>query len=149
MEIVILMGIQASGKSTFCRERFYETHVRINLDMLKTRNRERRMIQACLETNQPFIVDNTNPSQEDRQRYILPARAAHFRVVGYYFQSQIEDCKGRNENRSKTSCVPVAGLLGTYARLELPALDEGFDELYYVKIGDDGQFIVEEWSDEV
>jgi tRNA(His) 5'-end guanylyltransferase len=34
MEAVILAGIQAAGKSTFCRERFFDSHVRINLDKL-------------------------------------------------------------------------------------------------------------------
>ena len=36
MEAVLFVGLQASGKSTFYRERFFRTHVRINLDMLKT-----------------------------------------------------------------------------------------------------------------
>ena len=39
MEIIILMGIQASGKSTFYRQKFADSHIRINLDMLKTRHR--------------------------------------------------------------------------------------------------------------
>jgi len=43
MELVILMGLQATGKSTSCRERFYCTHLRINLDLLKTRPRERAL----------------------------------------------------------------------------------------------------------
>jgi hypothetical protein len=33
--------------------------------------------------------------------------------------------------------------------LDLPSRDEGFDELYYVRISEDGQFSVEEWRDEV
>jgi transcriptional regulator with XRE-family HTH domain len=37
VEAIIFVGIQASGKSTFYRERFFDTHLRINLDMLKTR----------------------------------------------------------------------------------------------------------------
>jgi len=37
MEAVIFVGLQAAGKSTFYRERFFDTHVRINLDMLRTR----------------------------------------------------------------------------------------------------------------
>jgi hypothetical protein len=31
MEAVILIGIQGSGESTFCRERFFNTHVRISI----------------------------------------------------------------------------------------------------------------------
>ena len=32
--------------------------------------------------------------------------------------------------------------------MELPALNEGFDELYYVKIKDN-DFIIEEYKDEI
>jgi len=39
MEAVILIGIQGSGKSTFYRDRFFNTHVRINLNILKRRSR--------------------------------------------------------------------------------------------------------------
>jgi predicted kinase len=46
MEAVIFVGIQGTGKSTFYKERFFDTHVRINLDMLKTRHREKLLVQA-------------------------------------------------------------------------------------------------------
>jgi len=35
-DAVIFTGIQASGKSTFYKEQFSRTHIRINLDMLRT-----------------------------------------------------------------------------------------------------------------
>ena len=149
MELVLLIGLQASGKSTFFKQRFCDSHVRLNLDMLKTRNREKRLMQVCLETGQPFLVDNTNPTRLDRQRYIEPAKASGFQVVGYYFQSRVADCVKRNEQRPDKQQVPVAGVLGTYERLEVPSFDEGFNELHYVRIADDGNFVVEEWSDEI
>ena len=49
MEAILFIGIQASGKSTFFAERFFKTHVRINLDMLRTRHREELLVKACLE----------------------------------------------------------------------------------------------------
>jgi predicted kinase len=149
MEAVILMGVQASGKTTFYRERFFGTHVRISLDLLKTRHRELRFMQVCLETQQPFVIDNTNPTQEDRQRYIGAARQVGFRVVGYYLQSNVDECKVRNESRFAREQVPLVGLLGTYKRLELPRLSEGFEELYYVRTGEDDRFVIERWSDEI
>ncbi len=81
MEVIVFIGVQATGKSTFYRQRFFRTHVRVNMDMLRTRHRERRLIATCLETQQPFVVDNTNPDPKDRARYIEPARRAGFRVV--------------------------------------------------------------------
>jgi predicted kinase len=35
MQAVILVGIQAAGKSPFYRERFFGSHVRISLDLLR------------------------------------------------------------------------------------------------------------------
>lgn len=88
MELVLLVGIQASGKWSFYKKQFADTHVRINLDMLRTRNRERIIFQACLQAKQPMVVDNTNPTKKDRARYIIPAREAGFKVIGYYFPSR-------------------------------------------------------------
>ena len=146
MEAVILIGIQGSGKSTFCRDRLFNTHVRINLDMLKTRHREKCILDACLAAKQPFVVDNCNPAREDRCRYIEPAKAAGFTVVGYYLQSRVDDCKGRNEKRTGKQVVPLKAILGAAGRLELPSLEEGFDKLYYVKVDGDGGFVIEEWK---
>ncbi|MEM6705108.1 MAG: AAA family ATPase [Acidobacteriota bacterium] len=147
-EAVLLVGIQATGKSTFVRERLYDTHVRINLDMVRTRNRERLLLEACLEGAQSFVVDNTNVSREQRARYIEAARASDFRIVGFYFQSAIDAALERNARRPEGDRVPEAGVRGTHARLELPSMDEGFDELHYVA-QQRGGFRVEAWGDEV
>ena len=48
MEAILFIGIQAVGKSTFYKERFFATHVRIRLDMFKTRQREQLILQACI-----------------------------------------------------------------------------------------------------
>ena len=149
MEAVIFIGLQGAGKSTFYRERFSATHLRINLDMLRTRNRERRFLQLCIETQQRFVVDNTNPTRAERQGYIEAAKQARFRVIGYYFQSKVEDCQRRNAQRPLEQQVPLRGILGAAGRLQLPNKDEGFDELYYVRIDATNQFVVEEWRDEV
>lgn len=148
MQMALFIGLQASGKSTFYRERFFATHVRLSLDLLRTRHRERQFLDTCLRTGQPLVVDNTNPTRAERRVYIEAARSTRFGVVGYYFRSTLEDCKRRNLERQSELVVPLAGLLGTYARLELPRRDEGFCELYYVRQVD-GRFEVEAWRDEV
>jgi predicted kinase len=149
MEAIILVGIQASGKSSFYKERFFDTHVRINLDMLKTKHRQQALLDACLASKQPFVVDNTNATIEKRSHFISAARAAGFRVVGYYLRSDLESAVTKNDQRGPLTRIPKIGLLGTYKQLQLPDREEGFDELYYVRISDSGEFVVEEWLNEV
>ena len=60
------MGIPGSGKSTFYSQEFFHTHVRVNLDMLCTRNRERRLLDFCFQTIKPLAVDNTKVTIADR-----------------------------------------------------------------------------------
>lgn len=148
MELVLFIGPQASGKSTFFKERFFDTHVRINLDMLKTRHREKVLLEACLAGKQPCVVDNTNPTVEDRTRYIPAAKAAGFRIIGYYFQSTLQECLARNQSRSGRKAIPIAGVKATHAKIEPPLQKEGFDDLHSVRIGSDGTFIVAGWCDE-
>ena len=133
MEAIVFSGIQGSGKTSFYRERLVETHVRISLDLLRTRNRERILLRACLEAQQPFVVDNTNPTRAERARYVGPARDAGFRVLGYFFEATPADAIARNERRHGREPIPVRGILGTYKRLELPVREEGFAELLRVR----------------
>ena len=149
MEAVIFIGIQGSGKSSFYQERFFHTHVRINMDMLKTKHRLRLLFNACLEAGQSFVLDNTNVSKALRAEFIAPSKAAGFRVVGYYFRSDISSALARNSERVGPARIPDRGVLGTYKQLEIPERAEGFDALYYVHIDPAGKFHVEEWSSEV
>src|SRR3984957_7129479 len=100
MEAIIFIGIQGSGKSTFFRERFFDSHVRINLDMLRSRRREELLVAACLEGGQSFVIDNTNPLPADRARYVQPAHAAGFRTVAYFFESSLREAMQRNNLRA-------------------------------------------------
>lgn len=149
MQLVMFVGLQGSGKSTFYQRSFADTHIRLNLDMLRTRYREKLLLDACLAAKQPVVIDNTNPTPQERARYISQAREHGFAVIGYYFQSRLEDCKQRNACRPADQSIPLAGLLGTYARLVVPTLSEGFDVLHYVSIDESSQFMVQEWSDEI
>ncbi len=144
MEAVLLIGVQGSGKTTFYRERFFETHVRISRDMLGTRHRQRLLLAACLEARQPFVVDDTNAARTRRAEHIAAAKAAGFRVRGFFFRTSLADALRRNRERPAERIVPAAGVAGTYKRLEPPEWEEGFDELCTVEIAPDGRFEVRE-----
>lgn len=148
MKGVIFVGLQASGKSYYYLNNFYKTHLRLNMDMLRTRHRENILFNACLESKQPVVIDNTNPTKEDREKYISGFKNHRFEVAGYYFASSLSECLERNACREGNERVPDVGLKGTYNKLVLPEYPEGFDKLYYVTLKN-GDFTVEEWTDEV
>ena len=143
MQAILLVGIQGSGKSTFYRECFFDTHVRISLDLLRTRHREQGLLQFCLATRQPFVVDKTNVTRAERAPWIAAAQAARFEVVGFFFVPDAQGAFARNTQRERR--VPAAGLFGTLKRLQAPALDEGFDRLHQVVVAREGGFAVSGW----
>ncbi len=146
MEAVIFIGIQASGKSTFYKEFFFNTHMRISMDLLNTRNKEQKFLDTCFSVHQPFVVDNTNPTFEERKKYILQSKGNKYKVIGYYFKSDFDSALRRNSKRKE--CIPEVGIKSTCKKLQIPDFSEGFDELYYVEIMDD-TFIIKEWENEI
>ncbi len=143
MEAIVLCGVQGSGKTTLYRDRWLETHVRISMDLLRTRNREAELLELCLRTRQPFVVDNTNPAPADRRRYVEPARAAGFRTAAYLVEVDPADARGRNAERDAKRRVPDAGLRGTARRLIRPAPEEGFDEVWHATAAPEGGWRIE------
>lgn len=148
MKGVIFIGPQASGKSSFYLQEFYKTHIRLNMDMLKTRHREKLLVNACVASKQPCVIDNTNPRQVDRAGYIAAFKAYRFDVIGYYFKASIEDCLKRNSLRVGKECIPDIGIKATFKKLEVPTYSEGFDKLYSVSI-EDGKFLIDELKNEI
>jgi predicted kinase len=142
MEAVIFIGIQGSGKSSFFRERFFDTHVRINLDMLRTRRREELLVAACLGAGQSFVIDNTNTLPSDRARYVGPARLAGFRTVAYFFESNLQEAMQRNNLRAGKQKIPAPAVVAAFKKLVPLSADEGFDEIYIVKLIADRGFVV-------
>ena len=143
MEAVILCGVQASGKSSFYREHFFRTHVRVSLDLLRTRHREKLFLNLCLESGQKFVVDNTNPTRVERAVYITAAKAKRFAVIGYRFLTESDEALIRNAARTGMERVPDVAIRATLAKFESPAFAEGFDVLREVTLTAQG-FIVRE-----
>jgi len=147
VELVIFVGLQASGKTSFFRERFAATHEHVSKDLFRNnKNRNRRqaqLIEAALGAGSSVVVDNTNPTVEDRQPLIELGRKFGARIVGYYFESTVRECIGRNRRRTGKDQVPDVAIFATAKRLEPPSYSEGFDELFRVRLIDDFEVRVE------
>jgi len=99
MEIILFIDIPATGKSTFYQERFAATHLRINRDMLKTEVRTSSLFEWCLERKQSCVIDNTNTSRAVRSRWINSAKEKNISVIGYFFESEVDEALERNSRR--------------------------------------------------
>ena len=141
MQLILFIGIPACGKSTFYKERFFNSHMRLSLDLLNTRNKEERFLDLAFSLQQRVVIDNTNVSRDERRKYITQAKGNRYEVVGYYFESILSDCLQRNENRMGKDKIEEIGIKAKLKQLQPPLLEEGFEALYFVRI-EEGQFSV-------
>ena len=145
MEVVIFIGLQGAGKSSFYRARFAATHLHLSKDnwpnAKKREARLQRELRAALGAGQSVVVDNTNVTRAARAPLLAIAREGKARVVGYAFEANLKECLERNRNREGRARVPDVAVIVTAQRFEMPAADEGFAELYFVRLRD-GDFEV-------
>lgn len=144
VELVILAGLQASGKSTFRRERF-PGHVVVSKDLMRNNRhkerRQRQLVEEALADGHSVVVDNTNPAREDRRPLVEIGRRYGTKVLAYYFVPDLKASFARNSARAARELVPPAGLIAVRRRLEPPAAEEGFDEIWLVRAAE-GEFEV-------
>jgi len=144
LELVVLVGLQASGKSSFYRSRLAETHVQVSKDLFpSTRNkaaRQHREIEAALGSGRNVAVDNTNVTRALRAELIDHARSFGARVVCYFFQSTPQECVVRNAGRAGKARVPDIAIRATFNLMEVPDSTEGFDALWNVRLVEGGGF---------
>ena len=145
-DCVIFIGLPASGKTTFYQRRFAGTHRHISKDHWpnapRKDERQAELIRQSLAAGESVVVDNTSPAVADRAPVIAAARALGARVIGYYFTATTREAIGRNRGREGRQRVPDVAIFTKAKRMAVPALAEGFDELYRVAIRPDGEYDV-------
>lgn len=152
MELILFIGLQASGKSRFFERRFASTHVLVSKDLWpnarRKEARQQRWVADALSQGKSVVVDNTHPTLAQRAPLIALGHAHGASVIGFYFSSSLEDCLARNAKRQGRARVPDVALFATAKLLRRPSREEGFDSLYRVTLDGDGDFVVEDWKEE-
>lgn len=150
VELVVFVGLQASGKSTFFRECFATTHEHVSKDLFPNNKnpnrRQAQLIEAALEAGRPVVVDNTNPTPEERRSPVRLGREYGATIVGYYFEVGVGECLARNAGRAGKARVPDVAIFATAKWLVPPSCSEGFDALFRVSVADDSTFEVREYA---
>jgi len=73
-ELIVMVGMQASGKSSFVRKYLVpKGYVRINRDTLKTQEKCVSEAKKALSSGSSVVIDNTNPDVASRNKYIAIA----------------------------------------------------------------------------
>jgi predicted kinase len=151
VELVVLSGLQGSGKSTFFDARFAATHAHVSQDrFLNARDkaaRRRALVEGAARAGTSAVVDDTNLTRERRTELVALARALGMRPVLYWFPPDVRGSLGRNAGRTGRARVPEVAIFAARKRLAPPDASEGFAAAFEVTPTAEGGFLVAQRPD--
>lgn len=133
-EMVIFVGMPASGKSTLAKKVFEAAgYVRANNDDHGNKQKCLKICAEALKRGSSCVVDNTNPDAETRQQFISLAKEHGVKQVRCFVMSTPRDiCEHLNllrEEMHHVKRVPDVALNTFNSRLVQPTVKEGFSEV--------------------
>jgi predicted kinase len=132
-----MTGLQGSGKTTWVARHLAGTHAVVSKDhwpnARRREARQRRVVAELLAEGRSVVVDNTNPSPQERAPLIAAAREAGAAVRCVWVDTPLPTCRERNEARQGRARVPPVGLHATASRFVPPSVEEGFDRVDVVR----------------
>jgi len=138
-ELLIFVGMPASGKSSFAKEHL-EPHGYhwVNRDTLKTPAKCLKACQEAIASGKSVVVDNTSPTAPDRSAYISVAKKHGVPVRCFKFDLTRELANHLNFYREKITNgdrrrVPDVGFNMYKSKYQEPKASEGFKEICIVR----------------
>ncbi|MFL6063697.1 MAG: AAA family ATPase [Friedmanniella sp.] len=135
-ELVVMVGLQASGKSTYVARVLAKDHEVVSKDHWPhARRREQRQLRVAeqhLQDGRSVVVDNTNASVERRAGLVALAHRLGVPVRAVFVSTPFAVCEQRNAGRTGRARVPDIGLRATAKILVPPTIAEGFDRVEIV-----------------
>jgi predicted kinase len=147
-EVIFLVGIPTSGKSTFSNNPKYSKYIRVSSDdILQEIAKERqqsyntvfkgnirfaqiammKVLRKAIEENKSIIWDQTNLTKKQRREKIKQI-PAHYKKTAVYFIIDLKTALQRNTQRPG-KVIPPEVLERMIKEYELPTSEEGFDEI--------------------
>jgi len=145
---IMLIGLPASGKSTYARSKASDNVIVLSSDEIREQlsngeynkkiNRQvfstmNNLTIKYLNENKDVIYDATNLNNKDRKgilnRIKLETHNIHSKAV--FFDVDFDTCLKRNDVRTENK-VPYQYMLFYRNKIQKPTKDEGFDEIEFI-----------------
>ena len=115
LDMVIMRGPPASGKSSFCEKYLCSAgYVRINRDTLKTKAKCLKAAKEAMKSGKNVVIDNTNPDSAARAPYIEIAKAnkANVRLFNMTTDRKVaEHCNLVRERVTKAKIKRISSMV--------------------------------------
>jgi predicted kinase len=139
--LILLVGIPASGKSTWAYRNAKDTIVVSQDDLIEAITpsgfeysaraiyaaAEEAIARSALRAGRTVIVDRTNRTRALRKRWIGIAQEARSPVVALTMSADVQTCRVRNQSRSGPRRVCEIRMERMISVFEAPDPEEGFD----------------------
>ena len=153
-DLVIMMGVPGSGKSTWAKKMTGEFDTYISRDEIRFSlvkedeeyfSRENEVLRtffeeidaAILTTKRYVYADATHLSPTGRRQLLSNLKNKPNRIYVVYVDVSLETAIERNAQRTGRALVPKDVVTRMYNSIKLPTKKEGINALFFV--GEDGQ----------
>lgn len=130
-EMIIMVGIQGSGKTTFCRNYLIpHGYIHINRDQLGSWQKCVSLVEKAIASGKSVVIDNTNPDPESRAKYLDIAKQQKLPVRCFLMATTNEHAKHNLKFRTITDesqTVITDMIFNSFKKkYKKPTLSEGF-----------------------
>ena len=153
-DLVIMMGVPGSGKSTWAKKMLGETDTYISRDEIRFSlvkedeeyfSKENEVLRtffekidaAILTTKRYVYADATHLSPTGRRQLLANLKNKPNRIYAVYIDVSLETALKRNAERTGRALVPAEVIARMHKSIVLPTEKEGINALFFV--GEDGQ----------
>lgn len=170
MELILFVGIPASGKSTMSAQYKKKGYLVLSSDAIRETitggtalehipqkdhswlhsqvfEQIRLQTVAALRSGRSVVVDATNVSRKRRISFLKQLQPFHCPKKCMLFIAPVEVCMERNRKRSGNARIPDESLYRMICNFECPCLQEGWDEIIPVVSGEAYAFPFEKTRD--
>jgi bifunctional polynucleotide phosphatase/kinase len=136
--LVLLVGAQATGKTTFALSDQFAGWTWLNQDTLKTSKKMLNGLVSARDAGQNIIIDCTNPTVEHRAKYINLVKSKGYYITTYFFDLPKLMSFHMNHYRHAVSkgkypLIPKIAIHSYYKKLQPPQESEGINNVIIIQ----------------